>query len=60
MNADELKETVLNPANRTLRRITIDDAKLAEESLEICMGQEVAPRRKFIEENAYSITDINI
>lgn len=58
MNPEELGETVLNPENRILKQITIEDAKEAEESLQICMGTEVAPRRKFIEENAYLIGDL--
>lgn len=52
MNAEQLWETVLNPENRKLIRITIEDAEEAEKMLITCMGKDVALRKKFIEENA--------
>ena len=57
MNFSELNETVLDPAKRLLKRITINDALQAEETLKICMGSDAALRRKFIEENAYLINE---
>ncbi|MCW2706834.1 MAG: gyrB, partial [Frankiales bacterium] len=48
MDPDQLAETTMHPAGRTLRRITLDDLELAEHSLELLMGNEVAPRREFI------------
>jgi DNA gyrase subunit B len=48
MDPDQLAETTMHPAGRTLRRITLDDVELAEHSLELLMGNEVAPRREFI------------
>ncbi|MCW2674467.1 MAG: gyrase subunit [Frankiales bacterium] len=48
MDPDQLAETTMHPAGRTLRRITLDDIELAEHSLELLMGNEVAPRREFI------------
>jgi DNA gyrase subunit B len=48
MDPDQLAETTMHPANRTLRRITLGDVEEAEHSLELLMGNEVAPRREFI------------
>jgi DNA gyrase subunit B len=48
MDADQLADTTMNPAHRTLRRITASDAQLAEQTFELLMGNEVAPRRDFI------------
>ena len=55
MNPDELWQTILNPVNRTFKQITIDDAEGAEKMISVCMGSEVAPRRQFIEDNAYKV-----
>lgn len=52
MNAEQLWETTLNPNNRTLRRITIDSAAEADRIFSMLMGDEVPPRREFIEKNA--------
>lgn len=51
MNADQLWETTMNPATRTLLRVKIDDAQLAEKRVTILMGNKVAARRKWLEEN---------
>ncbi|GAA4973089.1 DNA topoisomerase IV subunit B [Kineococcus glutinatus] len=48
MNADQLAETTMDPAKRTLRRVTIADASAAEDVFELLMGNEVAPRKDFI------------
>ncbi|MGB8650807.1 MAG: DNA topoisomerase IV subunit B [Mycobacteriales bacterium] len=48
MDPDQLAETTMHPAGRTLRRITLGDVEMAEHSLELLMGNEVAPRREFI------------
>jgi DNA gyrase subunit B len=55
MNADQLSETTMNPRHRTLRRITVDDAILAETTFEMLMGNDVAPRKEFIIDGAYAL-----
>ncbi|MEU7904293.1 DNA topoisomerase IV subunit B [Actinoplanes sp. NPDC049118] len=52
MDADELWDTTMNPATRTVRRITIDDAERAEATLELLMGERVEPRRNWLIEAA--------
>lgn len=52
MNPDQLWETTMDPENRVLKRITIEDVEEAMETTEVLMGSEVAPRKKFILENA--------
>ncbi|MEU5260495.1 DNA topoisomerase IV subunit B [Amycolatopsis sp. NPDC021455] len=48
MDADELWETTMNPATRSVRRITMDDAEAAEAALELLMGEKVEPRRNWL------------
>ncbi|MBN1112133.1 MAG: DNA topoisomerase (ATP-hydrolyzing) subunit B [Bacteroidales bacterium] len=52
MNAEQLWETTMNPENRTLRQVTIDSAAEADRIFSMLMGDEVAPRRDFIEKHA--------
>ena len=52
MNSEQLWETTMNPATRTLKRVNIEDMKESEETLVMLMGSKVPPRRKFIEDNS--------
>ena len=51
MNADQLGETTMQPGSRTLIRVNIEDAQLAEKRVSVLMGDEVAPRKEWIDEN---------
>ncbi|NLK92678.1 MAG: DNA topoisomerase IV subunit B, partial [Bacteroidales bacterium] len=52
MNAQQLKQTTMDPENRTLRQVTIENAAEADHIFSMLMGDDVAPRRDFIEKNA--------
>lgn len=60
MDKDELCETTMNIEHRTLRKITIEDAILADQVFETLMGEEVEPRREFIETNAPYAKNLDI
>ncbi len=60
MNAEQLWETTMNPLNRTLLRVTIDDALKADEIFSILMGDKVQPRKEFIEMNAAAVKNLDI
>ena len=60
MNAKELFETTMNPARRKLLRIDLTDAVEAEEMFTRLMGEEVEPRRQFIEDNALNVRNLDI
>ncbi len=60
MDASELWDTTMNPTNRTLLKVTLDDAMAAEEIFTILMGDKVEPRREFIQNNAEYVKNLDI
>ena len=60
MDAEELNETTMDIEKRTLRKITVSDCMLADSMFSKLMGEEVEPRRKFIEENARFVKNLDI
>ncbi len=60
MNPDQLWETTMDPSTRVLKKITIEDALESDMIFSMLMGSEVAPRRKFIEENAHKVKYLDV
>ena len=60
MNAEELRETTLDPANRTLLKVNLTDAGAADEMFRLLMGDKVEPRREFIEKHALDARNLDV
>ena len=60
MNADQLAETTMEPAGRTLAQVTLEDAAAADRIFSMLMGDQVEPRREFIEANARLVTNLDV
>ena len=60
MDAHELWETTMDPETRSLRRITLEDAVAADQIFNVLMGEEVEPRREWIESNAKYVVNLDI
>jgi DNA gyrase subunit B len=60
MNPEQLWETTMNPQNRTMLQVTMDDAAEADRTFEMLMGNEVAPRKKFIQTHATSVRNLDV
>jgi DNA gyrase subunit B len=60
MDAEELRETTMHISTRVLKKVEMDDAIAADSTFQLLMGEEVEPRRKFIEENALNVLNLDI
>ena len=60
MNPEQLWETTMNPENRLMKQVTVEDAEQASKVFDILMGSEVAPRKKFIQTHAKSVKNLDI
>ncbi len=60
MNADQLADTTMNPASRTLARVEVEDAVQADRIFSMLMGDQVEPRREFIEDNARLVSNLDV
>ena len=60
MNPDQLWETTMNPENRTMKKVMVEDAEKANKVFDVLMGDEVAPRKRFIQMHAKAVKNLDI
>ena len=60
MNPQQLWDTTMDPARRTILKVALEDAVEVDKTFSMLMGDEVGPRRQFIEENAHEVTNLDI
>ena len=60
MNPEQLWETTMNPANRTMLQVTIEDAQQADETFTMLMGDHVPPRKRFIQTHALEVRNLDV
>jgi DNA gyrase subunit B len=60
MNPDQLWNTTMDPSQRKMKRITIDDVEKVDEVFDILMGADVAPRKRFIQTHAKTVKNLDI
>jgi DNA gyrase subunit B len=60
MNPEQLWETTMNPANRVLLQVTVEDAAVADRTFDMLMGNEVAPRKRFIQSHAKKVRNLDV
>jgi DNA gyrase subunit B len=60
MNAEQLWETTMNPLNRTVLQVTLEDAQQADETFTMLMGDLVPPRKRFIQTHALEVRNLDI
>ena len=60
MNAEELRDTTLDPSNRTLLQVKMEDAGAADDLFRVLMGEKVEPRREFIQKHALDVKNLDV
>ena len=60
MNPEQLWETTMNPENRTLLQVAVEEAREADKTFDILMGEQVEPRKKFIQTHAKLVKSLDI